>query len=52
MHNRLKQFLAAENISQAQFAGSFDEFAMALHGEDGRSIDTMYFREHKLRKIL
>ena len=31
---------------------TFDEFAKALHGEDGRSIDTMYFREHKLRKIL
>ena len=31
---------------------TFDEFALALHGEEGRSIDTMYFREHKLRKIL
>ena len=30
---------------------SFSEFAKALHGEDGREIDTMYFREHKLRKI-
>ncbi len=31
---------------------TFDEFAKALHGEDDRSIDTAYFREHKLRKIL
>lgn len=31
---------------------SFAEFAMALHGEGGRSIDTMYFRDHKLRKPL
>ena len=31
---------------------TFDEFAMALRGEEGRWIDTMYFREHKLRKIL
>ena len=30
---------------------SFAEFAMALRGEEGRWIDTMYFREHKLRKI-
>lgn len=27
---------------------SFDEFAKALHGEDGRWIDTMAFRDHKL----
>lgn len=26
----------------------FQEFAKALRGEDGRSIDTMYFRTHKL----
>lgn len=31
---------------------SFDEFAKALRGEDGRSVDTVYFREHKLRKIM
>ena len=31
---------------------TFDEFALALHGLEGRSIDTMYFRDHKLRKIL
>lgn len=29
---------------------SFDEFARALRGEDGRSIDTAYFRDHKLRR--
>lgn len=27
---------------------SFDEFRRALKGEEGRSIDTMYFREHPL----
>lgn len=27
---------------------SFSEFALALHGEDGRTIDTMYFRDHRL----
>jgi predicted metal-dependent phosphoesterase TrpH len=27
---------------------NFNEFAMALRGEEGRYIDTMYFREHKL----
>lgn len=26
----------------------FAEFAKALHGEEGRSVDTMYFRTHKL----
>ncbi len=31
---------------------TFDEFTKALHGEEGRWIDTAYFREHKLRKIL
>ena len=31
---------------------SFDEFALALQGADGRSIDTTFFRDHKLRKIL
>ena len=30
---------------------SFAEFALALHGEEGRSIDTLYFREHPLRRI-
>ena len=30
---------------------TFAEFAMALHGEGGRSIDTDYFREHKLPRI-
>ena len=28
---------------------SFDEFAMALHGEEGRYVDSMYFRDHRLR---
>jgi len=27
---------------------SFDEFAMAIRGEEGRYIDTMYFRDHKI----
>lgn len=31
---------------------NFKEFAMALHGEEGRSIDTMTFRDAPLRKIL
>ena len=31
---------------------TFDEFAKALHGEDGRYIDTDYFREHKLPRII
>jgi len=31
---------------------SFAEFAMALHGEEGRWIDTMFFRDNKLRRIL
>ena len=31
---------------------TFDEFRKALLCEDGRYIDTDYFREHKLRKIL
>ena len=31
---------------------NFVEFSMALRGVDGRSIDTNYFREHPLRKIL
>ena len=30
---------------------TFDEFAKALKGEDGRYIDTEYFREHKLPRI-
>lgn len=28
---------------------SFEEFAMALHGEEGRYVDSMYFRDHRLR---
>jgi PHP family Zn ribbon phosphoesterase len=31
---------------------NFDEFSKALHGEEGRYIDTDYFREHKLPKIM
>lgn len=31
---------------------TFAEFAMALHGEEERRIDTMYFRENKLPRIL
>lgn len=30
---------------------TFDEFRLALAGADGRSIDTDYFREHKLPRI-
>ena len=30
---------------------NFSEFAKALHGEDGRSIDTLYFRDHKLKRL-
>ena len=30
---------------------TFDEFALALRGEGGRSIDTDYFRDHKLPRI-
>ena len=31
---------------------TFEEFGKALKGEEGRWIDTGYFREHKLRKVL
>ena len=31
---------------------NFDEFRMALAGEEGRYIDTDYFRDHKLPKIM
>lgn len=31
---------------------TFAEFAMALHGEGGRYIDTDFFREHKLPRIV
>ncbi|MBR6330574.1 MAG: histidinol-phosphatase [Bacteroidales bacterium] len=30
---------------------TFDEFRLALAGQDGRSIDTDYFRDHKLPRI-
>ena len=30
---------------------SFDEFARALRGEEGRYIDTMYFRDNPLRRL-
>ena len=31
---------------------TFDEFALALRGDGGRYIDTDYFRDHKLPKII
>ncbi len=30
---------------------TFDEFAMALRGDDGRYVDTEWFRDHKLPRI-